>query len=92
MGKRVSQAERERDAALALISELREALKGANAQKARLREALQGLIDECRVHRTSPPDYAWSECICGGEDKHERDCPVEAARTALNETGTKTVS
>lgn len=48
-----------------------------------LLEALEKLVNECRVHRTSPPDYAWSECICGEEEGHAKDCPVVFARAAI---------
>jgi hypothetical protein len=50
--------------------------------------ALQELVDECRLHRTSPPDYAWSECICGEEKGHEAGCPVAKAMAVLSKSTT----
>jgi len=48
--------------------------------------ALTHLADDASsIHRTSPPDYAWSECLCGGEKgSHEANCVVQKAYAVVN--------
>jgi hypothetical protein len=62
------------------------ALAASLERERELREGLESLIDECRVHQTSPPDHAWNECICGSDGLHEPDCPVVKARQLLTRT------
>lgn len=75
--------------ALQAAHDIQVALDKAHARLAQLEplvRALENLISECRVQRSAPGDYTWSECLCGEENGHASDCPVEAARAALAAT------